>query len=66
MIVGFISVLSNLEIRVWWWTVSKAFDMSSATVMVLSGGCFLLKPVVMWWLSECRAVVVECFGLKPC
>ena len=46
--------------------MSKALDMSSATAMVLSGGCLLLKPVVIWLFIVFSAVVVECWGLKPC
>ena len=47
-------------------TVSKALLRSSDTTMVRSGGCFLLKPWVIWLVSLWRAVVVEWRALKPC
>ena len=51
-----------------WWilTVSKACEKSSATRVVRDGGCLWLKPVTMGSRMVCRAVVVECFDLKPC
>ena len=39
--------------------MSKALLMSRATTIVLSGGCFLLKPVVIVFVILCSAVVVE-------
>lgn len=39
---------------------------SRATIMVLRGGCFWLKPLAMWVDRLVRAVVVEWPGLKPC
>ena len=47
-------------------TVSNAFLMSSATVIVRSGGLFWLKPVAMVLLMSCSAVFVEWLLLKPC
>ena len=47
-------------------TVSNAFDMSSAMSIVLSGGCFLLKPVAIVFVISCSAVTVENLLLKPC
>ena len=47
-------------------TVSNGFDMSSAIAIVLSGGFFLLKPVVIVVFIICRAVIVKCFVLNPC
>ena len=47
-------------------TVSNAFLMSSATVMVRSGGLFWLKPVAMVLFMLCSAVLVEWLLLKPC
>ena len=48
-------------------TVSNAFDMSSAIVIVLSGVFFfLLKPVVIVVFIVCRAVIVACFILNQC
>ena len=46
-------------------TVSNASLMSSATVIVRSGGLFWLKPVTMVLLMLCSAVLVECLLLKP-
>ena len=40
--------------------------MSRATTIVLSGGCFWLKPVVIVFVILCSAVVVEWLVLKPC
>ena len=47
-------------------TVSNALLMSSATVIVRSGGLFWLKPVAMVLFMLCRVVLVEWFLLKPC
>ena len=59
LMVGGVSVFVSLSINVCVFTVSKAFDMSSATIIVLSGGCFLLKPSVIVFVMLCSAVVVE-------
>ena len=40
--------------------------MSSATVIVRSGGLFWLKPVAMVLFMLCSAVLVEWSFLKPC
>ena len=40
--------------------------MSSATVIVRSGGLFWLKPVAMVLFMLCSAVLVEWLLLKPC
>ena len=40
--------------------------MSSATVIVRSGGLFWLKPVAMVLFLLCSAVLVEWLILKPC
>ena len=40
--------------------------MSSATVIVRSGGLFWLKPVAMVLFVLCTAVLVEWLLLKPC
>ena len=47
-------------------TVSNALLMSSATVIVPSGGLFWLNPVAMVLFMLCSAVLVEWFLLKPC
>ena len=46
--------------------VSKALDMSREVMIVRLGGFFVLKPAVIVLLIWWRAVVVECFFLKPC
>ena len=47
-------------------TVSNVLLMSSATVIVSSGGLFWLKPVAMVLFMLCSAVLVEWVLLKPC
>ena len=47
-------------------SVSNAFLMSSATMIVHSGGLFWLKPVAMVLFMLCSAVLVEGLPLKPC
>ena len=47
-------------------TVSNAFLMSSANVIVRSGGMFWLKPVAMVLFMLCSAVLVERMLLKSC
>ena len=46
-------------------TVSIALLMSSATVIVRSGGLFGLEPVAMVLFMLCSAVLVEWLHLKP-
>ena len=59
-------VLCSLCVRVCMLTVSNALLMSSATVIVRSGGLFWLKPVAMVLFMLCIAVPVEWLLLKPC
>ena len=47
-------------------TVSNTLLMSSATVIVRSGGLFWLKPVAMMLFMLCSAVLVEWLLLKSC
>ena len=47
-------------------TVSNALLMSSATVIVRSGGLFWLKPVAIVLFMLCSAVLLEWLLLKPC
>ena len=47
-------------------TVSNALLMSSATVIMRSGGLFWLKPVAMVLFMLCSAALVEWLLLKPC
>ena len=46
-------------------TVFNALLMSSATVIVSSGGLFCLKPVAMVLFMLCSAALVEWLPLKP-
>ena len=48
------------------WTASKALLILIATVAVRKGGFFSLKPWAMRVTVGRSAVVVECFGQKPC
>ena len=48
------------------WTVSNALLMSSATMIVRSGGLFWLKPVAIVLFMLCSAVLVEWLPLKSC
>ena len=47
-------------------TVSNALLMSSATVIVRSGGLFWMKPVAMVLFMLCSAVLLGWLILKPC
>ena len=47
-------------------TVSNALLLSSATVIVCSGGLFWLMPVAMVFAMLCSDVLVEWLFLKPC
>ena len=47
-------------------TVLIVLLMSSATVIVRSGGLFWLKPVAMVLFMLCSALLVEWLLLKPC
>ena len=47
-------------------TVSNVFLVSSATVIVRSGGLFWFKPVAMVLFMVCSVVLVEWLLLKPC
>ena len=47
-------------------TVSNALLMSSATVIVRSGGLFWLDPVAIVLFMLCSAVPVKRLLLKPC
>ena len=47
-------------------TVSNALFLSSATVIVRSGGLFWLKPVAMVLFMLCSTVLVKWLLLKPC
>ena len=62
MVVLFMSLLMSVMML----TVSNACEKSIAMSVVLWGGLFWLKPVMIGSIIEWSAVVVECFGLKPC
>ena len=47
-------------------TVSNALLMASATLVVRSGGLFLLKSVAIVLFMLCSAVLVERLLLRPC
>lgn len=66
IIVGEVFSECSLQMSVCMCTVSNAFVMSMAVAIVRRGGTFVLKPCAMVWFITCRAVVVECFCLKPC
>ena len=59
-------VWCSLYVNVCMLTVSNALLMSSATVIVRSGGLFWLKPVAMVLFMLCSAVLVERWLVKPC
>ena len=59
-------VWRSLFVSVCMLTVSNALLMSSATVIVRSGGLFWLKHVAMVLFMLCSAVLVEWLGLKQC
>ena len=46
--------------------VSKAFLISSATVIVRAGGTIWLNPFTMVLFSGCSVVTIECCVLYPC
>ena len=59
-------VCSSFLISVCMFIVSKAFLMSSATVIVHAGVAIWLNPFAMVLLSVCSDVTVECCVLYPC
>ena len=59
-------VCSSFLISVCMFIVSKAFLISSATVIVRAGGAIWLNPFAMVLFSVCSAVTVECCVLYPC
>ena len=60
MIVHGILVCSSFLIRVCIFIVSKAFLISSATVIVRAGGAIWLNPFTTVLFTVCSAVTVEC------
>ena len=66
MIVHGFLVCSSLLISVCMFFVSKASLISSATVIVRTGGAIWLNPLATVLFNVCSAVTVECFVLYPC
>ena len=66
MIVPGMFVCSSFLISVCMFIVSKALLISSATVIVRSGGAIWLNPFATVLFSVCSAVTIECCVLYPC
>ena len=66
MIVHGMLVCSSFLIIVCMFIVSKALLISSATVIVLTGGTIWSNPVAMVLFNVCSSVTVECYVLYPC
>ena len=56
---------SNFLISVCMFTVSKAFLISSATVIVRAGGAIWLNPFATVWFTVCSAVNVVLWFCYP-
>ena len=65
MIVPGMLVCSSLLISVCMFIVSKALLISSATVIVGTGGVIWLNPFVTVVFTVCSVVTVECWVLYP-
>ena len=59
-------VCSSSLISVYMFIVSKALLISSATVIVRSGGAIWFNTIATVLFSVCSAVTVECCVLYPC
>ena len=66
MIVPGILACNSFLISVYMFIVSKAFLISSATVIVRAGGAIWLNPFATVLFNVCSAVTVECCVLYPC
>ena len=66
MIMPGMLVCSSCLISVCMFIVSKALLISSATVIVHSGGAIWLNPFVTVLFTVCSAVTVECCVLYSC
>ena len=66
MIVPGMFVCSSFLISVCMFIVSKALLISSATVIVRTGGAIWLNHFATVLFSVCSAVTVECCVLYPC
>ena len=65
-IVSGMFVCSRFLISECMFVVSKALLISSATVIVRTGGAIWLNPFAMLLFSACSAVTVKCCVLYPC
>ena len=66
MIVPGMDVCSSSLISVGMFIVSKAFLISSGTVIVRAGGAVWLNPFATMLFNVCSVVTVECSILCPC
>ena len=66
MIVPGMLVCISFLISVFIFIVSKALLISSATVIVRTGGVILLNPFATGLFTVCSAVTIECCVLNPC
>ena len=66
MIVPGILVCSSFLINVCMFIVSKAWLISSATVIVRPGEAIWLNPFATMLFNVCSAVTVKCCVLYPC
>ena len=66
MIVPGMLVCSSYLISVCMFIVSKALLISSAIVIVRTGGAIWLNPFATVLFTVCSAVTVECCVLYPC
>ena len=66
MIVHGMFVWSSFLTSVCMFSVSKAWLISSATVIVRAAGAIWLNPFATVLFSMCSAVTVECCVLYPC
>ena len=66
MLVHGILVCSSFLISVCMFIVSKALLISSATVIVRTGGAIWLSPFATVLFTVCRAITVDCCVLYPC
>ena len=66
MIVPGMFVCRSFLISVCMFIVSKAFLISSATVIVRSGGAIWLNPFATVLFIVCGAIIAECCVFYPC
>ena len=66
MIVPGMLVCSSFLISMCMFIVSKPLLISSATVIIRTGGAIWLNPFATLLFNVCSAVTVECCVLHPC